>query len=184
MLELKLPETGTSLSSYICNDFHYELLLNLDYVRLTKCSGNIIRFSMNLINPNNPLCLDDAWEYLSPINILQEEEYKRAEAEHWGGTVIDHYVLKQLAELVGSSVRKEGGKLLLSGSENRANSYYAHREIYVLPGIFGVEIVDVRAQTHPGRSVKAFCSAEIDPARKEKIQNRTLSHFVKCLSSD
>ncbi len=183
MLELKLPETGTVPYPYKYGDFQYELLLNLECVGLAGGSGDRIRFSMNLTNPTNPGPIADAMEYILPKNILQEEGYQRAKARSSDGSHIEyfvtHHITQQLADLIAESVKGESGKLLLSGSENIGNSYYAHREVYVLPAISGVGIIDIRAGTCPGYFVRAFCSDEIDNARKERMRKKVFQRFIK-----
>ena len=185
MLELKLPETGTGVSSYQSEDFKYSLLLNLECIGLSGSDGKKIRFSMNPTNPKYPYPIVDAMEYVLPNSILQEEGYQSAKAMGYNGGCVEHfvkhYVTKQLADLIAESVKEEDGKLLLSGPENISNSYYAHRDVYVLPAISGVGIVDIRAGTCPGYFVRAFCSDEIDNARKERIKGRVISQFVKSL---
>ncbi|MBI2662146.1 hypothetical protein HYX11_01670 [Candidatus Woesearchaeota archaeon] len=183
MLELNLPETGTVPYPYNSEDFHYELLLNLEVIGLASGSGEKIRFSMNLTNPTNPHPIADVREHFLPKSILQEEGYKRAEARECKSahieSFVNNYVTKTLAGIIAHSVRQENGRLLLSGRENRSNSYYAHRDIYVLPAISGVGTVDIRAGTCPGLFVRSFCSDEIDTARRERMKERVISQFVK-----
>ncbi len=187
MLELKLPEVGTATCSYQSENFKYELLLNLSSVRLSGHTGDRIDFELSLKDPEYPRYPKDTLSCILPKSILQEEGYQKAEQsdKFRGGngayveSFVDNYTTKTLTDFIAESLRQENGKLLLFGRENRENSYYAHRSIYVLPAITGVGIVDIRAGTCPGRFVRAFCSDEIDTARKERIKERVISHFVK-----
>ncbi len=188
MLELKLPETGTGPYPYKSGDFQYELLLNLECVGLAGGSGDRIHFSMNLTNPTNPNPIADAWEYVLQKSILEEDGYCSIEKSEYlsdhekkmkKSSFVTIHTMKPLVDLVMESIREESGKLLLSGSENIANSYYAHRDLYVLPAISGVGIVDIRAGTCPGYFVRAFCSDEIDNARKERMKKRVFQRFIK-----
>ncbi len=187
MLELKIPEEGAGTSSFRLEDFKYELLLNLSGVRLSGHMGNRIDFELSLKNLEYPRYPEDTSSYILPKSILQEEEYQRAERndKFRGGngayveSFVQNYVTKTLADLIAKALMQENGRLLLSGRENRGNSYYAHRTVYVLPAISGVGAVDIRAGTCPGLFVRAFCSDEIDIARRERIKERVISHFVK-----
>lgn len=188
MLELKLPETGTVPYPYSSEDFHYELLLYLNSVRSSGCTGDRINFELSLKDPKYPRYPKDTMEYILPKCIFEEDGYRSIEKNGGLSTYekdlkrslfVEAHIMKTLADLIAESVRQESGRLLLSGRENISNSYYAHREIYVLPAISGVGIVDVRAGTCPGNFVRAFCSDEVDTARKERIKERVLSRFVK-----
>src|SRR3989338_6720933 len=187
MLELKLPETGTIPYPYKCEDFRYELLLNLGCIGLASGFDRIC-FSVNLTNSTNPEPIADARVYVLQKSILDEDGYRNIEKSKYSSNhekemrksrFVEVHTMKPLVDLIKESVRKEDGRLLLSGSENIANSYYAHREIYVLPAISGVGIVDIRAGTCPGYFVRTFCSDEIDTARREKMKKRVLQRFVK-----
>ncbi len=185
MLELKLSENGTGVSSYQSEDFKYNLLLNLECIGMSRSEGDRIRFSLSLIRPEHPNPIADAMEYILSKSILEEEGYQNAKASPQSEMssqveyFVKNHITRTLADIIAESVKQGGGRLLLSGPEKISNSYYAHRDIYVLPAISGVGIIDIRTGTCPGYFVRAFCSDEIDTKRRETIRNRVLKRFVQ-----